>query len=88
MWAGLTDEGHEGNWAFTDGTTLPEGVTLDIQNGASNENCGFLFPGGIDDYKCWKKLPYLCMAKGNCLKYNTCKVNKLNIINSRRYVNA
>ena len=65
MWVGLTDEGDEGNWTFTDGTTLPEGVTLNVQNGASNENCGFLYLG-IDDYKCWKKIPYLCMAKGNC----------------------
>ena len=65
MWIGLTDEGHEGNWTFTDGTTLPEEVTFDEQNGRSDEKCGFLYYTGLDDHRCTKKIPYLCMTKGN-----------------------
>ena len=57
MWVGLTDKGHEENWTFTDGTTLPEGVMLDIQNGGSIENCGLLYSLGLDDFRCTRKYP-------------------------------
>ena len=71
MWIGLTDEGDDGNWTFTDGTTLPEGVTFDAQNGGTNDNCGFVYPVVLHDISCQAKIPYLCMTKGKYRQSNS-----------------
>ena len=64
LWVGLTDQVQEGNWVFTDGTTLPEGVTFRTDNGWTTENCGFLNYDGLDDSTCSGQFVYICMTKG------------------------
>ena len=65
VWVGLTDEADEGNWTFTDGTTLPEEGTFLRTNGRSNQNCARLGPAGLFDRNCNRNLSYICMTMGN-----------------------
>ena len=64
IWVGLTEEGEKGNWTFTDGTTIPEGVTFARQNGRGYQKCAFLYPDGLDDDECTTKFKYACMTNG------------------------
>ena len=60
----MTDEANEGKWTFTDGTTLPEGVTFTQVNGGNVQNCALLNVDGLFDKFCTRAYPYACMAMG------------------------
>ena len=66
-WIGLIDETEQGNWLFTDGTTLAGVLVNNL-----GYKCGRIaLDGRLYGIGCDQWYAYICMTKGKVDKWNT-----------------